>query len=149
MPTTQENPVASPIGRNTPRVDGPLKVSGKAQYASDFHFPGLLYGVPVEATIANGKVTRLDTAAAEKMPGVREKRRKPLCRRSCVKTGSRADDATGRGDLLQPAVRGLGEDDDPIVAPGPTARLGGIRERRRGTACNVHLLQLAGSEKAD
>src|SRR6266568_4758599 len=61
----------SPIGRDTPRVDGPLKVTGTAQYASDFHFPDMLYAVPVEATIANGKVIRLDTAAAEKMPGVR------------------------------------------------------------------------------
>ena len=40
MPTTQENPTTSPIGRDTPRVDGPLKVTGKAQYTSDFHFPG-------------------------------------------------------------------------------------------------------------
>src|SRR2546425_9542426 len=64
-------PTASPIGRETPRVDGPLKVSGKAQYTSDFHFPGLLHAVPVEATIANGRVVELDTAAAEKMPGVR------------------------------------------------------------------------------
>src|SRR5712671_6748093 len=64
-------PTVSPIGRETPRVDGPLKVSGKAQYASDFHFPGMLYAVPVEATIANGRVVKLDTAAAEKMPGVR------------------------------------------------------------------------------
>ena len=71
MPTTQETPATSPIGRETPRVDGPLKVSGVAQYASDFHFPGMLYAVPVEATIANGRVVKLDTAAAEKMPGVR------------------------------------------------------------------------------
>src|SRR5438132_116437 len=71
MPTTQEGPTVSPIGRSTPRVDGPLKVSGKAQYASDFHFPGMLYAVPVEATIANGRVVKLDTSAAEKMPGVR------------------------------------------------------------------------------
>src|SRR5256886_2782891 len=71
MPTTQDIPAKSPIGRDTRRVDGPLKVPGKAQYASDFHFPGLLYGVPVEATIAKGKLTKLDTAAAEKMPGVR------------------------------------------------------------------------------
>src|SRR6266487_759672 len=71
MPTTRETTTTSPIGRNTPRVDGPLKVSGTAQYASDFHFPGLLYAVPVEATIANGRVVKLDTAAAEKMPGVR------------------------------------------------------------------------------
>jgi xanthine dehydrogenase YagR molybdenum-binding subunit len=71
MPTTQETPTNSPIGRKTPRVDGPLKVSGMAQYTSDFHFPGMLYAVPVEATIASGRVTKLDTAAAEKMPGVR------------------------------------------------------------------------------
>src|SRR5438309_9482399 len=71
MPTTQEIPATSPIGRALPRVDGPVKVSGKAQYTSDFHFPGMLYAVPVEATIANGRVVKLDTSAAEKMPGVR------------------------------------------------------------------------------
>src|ERR1700720_1207896 len=71
MPTAQEMSTTSPIGRKTPRVDGPQKVTGKAQYASDFHFPGLLYAVPVEATIANGRVVKLDTSGAEKMPGVR------------------------------------------------------------------------------
>src|SRR6185295_4670161 len=71
MPTTQEIPAASSIGRDTPRIDGPRKVSGLAQYTSDFHFPGLLYAVPVEATIAHGRIVRLDTGAAEKMPGVR------------------------------------------------------------------------------
>jgi len=71
MPTIQETRTTSPIGRKTQRVDGPLKVSGTAMYASDFHFPGMLYAVPVEATIASGRVTKLDTAAAEKMPGVR------------------------------------------------------------------------------
>ncbi len=60
----------SPIGRKTPRIDGPLKVSGTAQYASDFHFPGTLYAVPVGATIARGQLIQLETAAAEKMPGV-------------------------------------------------------------------------------
>src|SRR5258707_9547112 len=71
MPTTQKTQTASPVGRDTPRVDGPRKVSGLAQYTSDFHFPGMLYAVPVEGTIANGKVTKLDTSAAEKMLGVR------------------------------------------------------------------------------
>jgi xanthine dehydrogenase YagR molybdenum-binding subunit len=60
----------SPIGRDTVRVDGPYKVTGVAQYTSDFCFPGMLYGVPVGATIANGRITKLDIAAAEKMPGV-------------------------------------------------------------------------------
>src|SRR2546428_8054388 len=71
MAATQEISKVSPIGRDTRRVDGPLKVTGRAQYASDFHFPGLLYGVPVEATIANGRIVKLDTSAAGKMPGVR------------------------------------------------------------------------------
>jgi xanthine dehydrogenase YagR molybdenum-binding subunit len=71
MSLTQEIPATSPIGRDTPRIDGPLKVTGKAQYTSDFHFPGLLYAVPVEATIANGRIRNLDTTASEKMPGVR------------------------------------------------------------------------------
>src|SRR5262245_37848899 len=71
MATTKEMPSTSPIGRDTLRVDGPLKVTGVAHYTSDFLFPGMLYAVPVEATIANGRMTQLDTAAAEKMPGVR------------------------------------------------------------------------------
>src|SRR6266403_1463206 len=71
MPTITETATTSPIGRQTPRIDGPFKVSGAATYASDFNFPGLLYAVPVEATIANGKLQKLDTSEAEKMPGVR------------------------------------------------------------------------------
>src|SRR3989475_10332413 len=71
MATTQQSPATSPIGRDTVRIDGPRKVTGLAQYTSDFNFPGMLYAVPVEATIANGKLLPLDTAAAEKLPGVR------------------------------------------------------------------------------
>jgi xanthine dehydrogenase YagR molybdenum-binding subunit len=68
MPMQQQ---VSPIGRDTVRVDGPQKVTGVAQYTSDFHFPGMLYAVPVGATIAKGMITKLDTSAAEAMPGVR------------------------------------------------------------------------------
>src|SRR5215510_10687887 len=64
-------PATSPIGRDTQRIDGARKVTGLAQYTSDFNFPGMLYAVPVEATIANGKLQTLDTSAAEKMPNVR------------------------------------------------------------------------------
>ena len=72
MATSQQSPASSsPIARDTLRIDGPRKVTGLAKYASDFQFPGMLYAVPVEATIANGKLLTLDTAAAEKMPGVR------------------------------------------------------------------------------
>jgi len=66
----QAPPVVSPIGRDTVRFEGARKVTGVAQYTSDFHFPGMLYAVPVGATIAKGTITTLDTGAAEKMPGV-------------------------------------------------------------------------------
>src|SRR4051794_30748621 len=61
----------SVIGKPQRRVDGPLKVSGTATYAADHHFPGILHAVPVEAAIASGRVVKLDTSAAEKLPGVR------------------------------------------------------------------------------
>ncbi len=69
--TTTGSQPRSPIGRDTPRIDGRLKVTGAARYTSDFHFPGQLYAVPVEATIAAGRIAELDTAAAEAMPNVR------------------------------------------------------------------------------
>jgi xanthine dehydrogenase YagR molybdenum-binding subunit len=59
------------IGKGRPRVDGPLKVTGKAQYTSDYSFPRMLYAVPVGATIASGTIASIDTARARQMPGVR------------------------------------------------------------------------------
>lgn len=70
MPATKDKS-NSPIGREMKRIDGPLKVTGSAIYTSDHHFPGMLYAVPVSATIANGNIVKLDTKAAEKMPGVK------------------------------------------------------------------------------
>ncbi len=58
------------IGAAVPRIDGPLKTTGTARYASDYNFPGLVYCVPVRATIASGKIRRIDSTAAEAMPGV-------------------------------------------------------------------------------
>jgi xanthine dehydrogenase YagR molybdenum-binding subunit len=54
-----------------PRVDGPLKVTGTAIYTSDHNLPGMLYAVPVCATIANGTIASLDTSRASAMPGVK------------------------------------------------------------------------------
>jgi xanthine dehydrogenase YagR molybdenum-binding subunit len=59
------------IGKERPRIDGPLKVTGTAKYTSDHSFPGMLYAVPVGATIASGSIAAMDTARARQMPGVR------------------------------------------------------------------------------
>jgi xanthine dehydrogenase YagR molybdenum-binding subunit len=58
------------VGIARPRIDAPLKTTGTAMYASDHHFPGLLYAVPLGSTVANGNIEGMDTSKAEKMPGV-------------------------------------------------------------------------------
>jgi xanthine dehydrogenase YagR molybdenum-binding subunit len=61
---------ASIIGSPTPRIDGPLKTTGAAEYAADFHFDHMAYAVPIGAAIASGRIASLDVSVAEKMPGV-------------------------------------------------------------------------------
>ena len=63
-------PPSGIIGAMVPRIDGPLKTTGTARYASDFNFPGLVYAVPVRATVASGTIRRIDSTAVEAMPGV-------------------------------------------------------------------------------
>jgi xanthine dehydrogenase YagR molybdenum-binding subunit len=63
-------PPSAIIGAAIPRIDGPLKTTGTARYASDYNFPGLVYAVPVRATTASGKILSIDSSAAERMPGV-------------------------------------------------------------------------------
>jgi xanthine dehydrogenase YagR molybdenum-binding subunit len=67
---TQAMQPSKVIGASLARVDGPLKTTGVAHYASDYNFPRMVYAVPVCSTIANGRIRSLDTTAAEKMPGV-------------------------------------------------------------------------------
>ncbi len=62
---------AGVIGAVVPRIDGPLKTTGTARYAVDHNFPGLAHAVAVQSTVGSGSIRSLDTAAAEKMPGVR------------------------------------------------------------------------------
>jgi xanthine dehydrogenase YagR molybdenum-binding subunit len=58
------------IGAAVSRIDGSLKTTGAAMYTADFHFDRLAHAVPVQSTIASGSIRRIDTSAAEKMPGV-------------------------------------------------------------------------------
>ncbi|CAO3460558.1 Periplasmic aromatic aldehyde oxidoreductase, molybdenum binding subunit YagR [Azospirillum argentinense] len=53
-----------------PRIDAHEKVLGRALYAADQPFPGLLHAMTVPATIAKGRVLSIDTAAALQVPGV-------------------------------------------------------------------------------
>jgi xanthine dehydrogenase YagR molybdenum-binding subunit len=52
------------------RVDGVLKVTGKAKYIAEWKFPKMAYGYLVHSTIAKGKIKAIDTSEAEKQTGV-------------------------------------------------------------------------------
>ncbi|HEX6341966.1 xanthine dehydrogenase family protein molybdopterin-binding subunit [Umezawaea sp.] len=58
------------VGDPVPRLDGPLKVRGEAPFAAEFAYDGLVHAALVHSTIPKGRVTALDTAAAEAAPGV-------------------------------------------------------------------------------
>jgi xanthine dehydrogenase YagR molybdenum-binding subunit len=58
------------IGTTVPRIDGPLKTSGTAKYSSDHNFPNMVHALPVQATVAKGRIKSMDVSDAEKMRGV-------------------------------------------------------------------------------
>ena len=60
----------SNIGQPLTRRDGILKVTGAARYAADNHPTGMLYAVLAVSSIARGRVTFLDVAAAKAHHGV-------------------------------------------------------------------------------
>jgi len=61
------------IGQPLSRVDGPVKVTGAATYAYEYHQgEAPLYGVIVTATIGRGRVRQIDLSQARRSPGVRE-----------------------------------------------------------------------------
>ncbi len=64
--------MGSSVGQLLPRREGVLKTTGHARYAADNHPPGMLYAVLAVSSIARGRVTALDVAAAKAHPGVVE-----------------------------------------------------------------------------
>ncbi len=87
----------SAIGVDAPRVDGPAKVSGAAQYTADIELPGMLYAKALRSIYPHAKVVRIDARKAEKLAGV-------------VAVLTR-DDLTGMNPYFGPIVK-----DQPIVA---------------------------------
>ncbi len=58
------------IGRQVARLDGPVKVRGEARFAAEHVIDGMVYAALRYSTIARGRVTTLDTNAAEAELGV-------------------------------------------------------------------------------
>jgi xanthine dehydrogenase YagR molybdenum-binding subunit len=62
---------SSVLGKPLTRVDGPLKVSGRAMYSYDVQRPGLLHGRILRSPHPHARVVSVDIAAAQKAPGVK------------------------------------------------------------------------------
>jgi xanthine dehydrogenase YagR molybdenum-binding subunit len=58
------------VGQAINRVDGLLKVTGAATYATDYILKDTVHAVIFKSTIAAGKITAIETGTAEKAPGV-------------------------------------------------------------------------------
>jgi len=60
------------VGRPHDRIDGPLKTTGNAPYAYEFHeeVANPAYGYVVGSAVAHGRIGSIDLAAAKAAPGV-------------------------------------------------------------------------------
>lgn len=77
------------IGKGEIRQDALLKVTGQAEYSTDIHPRGMVYGKILGSPIPHGIIKSIDTSAAEKLPGV-----------VCVVTGEDGPDHPTIGGYL-------------------------------------------------
>jgi len=57
------------VGSSISRKDGALKVTGQARYAADHPLEHVAHAVAICSTVGNGRVSHIDSSAAEKAPG--------------------------------------------------------------------------------
>lgn len=58
------------VGKPVSRLDGPMKVAGKARFAAEFTIDGMTYAALAYSTVPKGRIIEIDSAAAEAAPGV-------------------------------------------------------------------------------
>ncbi len=59
------------VGRSLPRVDAAEKATGWAKYTADLYFENMLYGKILHSPVPHGRIKKIDTRRAEKVPGVK------------------------------------------------------------------------------
>jgi xanthine dehydrogenase YagR molybdenum-binding subunit len=67
----ETNATPGTVGQPLSRVDGRAKVTGAAKYSAEYNrLPGLVHAVLKTSDVAKGRVTGIDTSAAQREPGV-------------------------------------------------------------------------------
>ena len=59
------------IGGRYSRLDGPVKVTGKAKYTYDINRPGMLFAKALRCPYAHARLLSIDAGAAKRIPGVK------------------------------------------------------------------------------
>ncbi len=96
-------------GRELPgMIDGLDRVRGRAPFTIDVRLPGMLHAKLVRSTAAHAKIVRIDTSAAERVPGV-----------VAVLTGEQIAAMTDIQPKFGPVLR-----DQPILAMGKVRFVG-------------------------
>src|SRR5690349_7109258 len=60
---SQKDARLATVGHNVPRAEGVDKLTGRARYLDDLHFPGMLHGATVRSTIPRGRILEVERAA--------------------------------------------------------------------------------------
>lgn len=62
---------ASTLGTDVPQLSARAKVTGRAEYAGDVKFPGMLHGRVLRSPYPHARIVSIDTSAAKALPGVK------------------------------------------------------------------------------
>ena len=68
----QDLPITQPryVGKDVPRVEDPLLLTGRVQYADNIQEPGLLHAAILRSPHAHARIVSIDVSRAEALPGV-------------------------------------------------------------------------------
>ncbi len=61
----------SVVGKRLPRLDGPAKATGQAEFATDITLPRMLQGKILRSPHAHARILKIDTSRAQSLPGVK------------------------------------------------------------------------------
>ncbi|RLB33812.1 MAG: 4-hydroxybenzoyl-CoA reductase [Deltaproteobacteria bacterium] len=59
------------INQRVPKLDAPVKATGRAKFADDLVLPGMLHGAILQSPVAHAKILNIDTGKAKRLPGVK------------------------------------------------------------------------------
>ena len=59
------------VGKPLPRIDALEKATGLAAFTTDLKLPGMLHAKVLRSPYPHARIVSIDTAEAEKLPGVR------------------------------------------------------------------------------